>query len=418
VTIADLDVEPASTGRARRIMAPSRSVALFVIGLCTLIVVTGSVRSVSRAAHLLWVSPYDRDNDTVTLTPTTLFVSHRATLTAYDLAGGAVRWSVPAPAFVPTTPSEAGGVVVAPAAFERYFERPDLLLSRTTLTIARDARTGEQLWVAQGAPQDVTAQSVLLLDDAGEVPQLRAVAPRDGRTLWSRAAPGLAGVVVAGDAVVTADTDGRLTVVRYADGSTARTEKVPWPGNARLTVAAGRLIVTGQGTAGQTNTVYRPGTLTELWRADGALFDCHAVVCGAEPGGLAGYDPDTGARRWRQPGMTVAWPVRTDRIIASSELSGQFQLLDPATGRPLGEAGAGGGAGTWRPDGRTVVSDPAAPSSAYEIRGDGTIVRLDLETGGQDVEGTIDGGGWVGCRNVAKYLVCLQSSRLTVTAIG
>src|SRR4051812_1962144 len=265
-------------------MAPSRSVALFVIGLCTLIVVTGSVRSVSRAAHLLWVSPYDRDNDTVTLTPTTLFVSHRATMTAYDLAGGAVRWSVPAPAVVPTTPSEAGGVVVAPAAFERYFERPDLLLSRTTLTIARDARTGEQLWVAQGAPQDVTPQSVLLLDDTGDVPQLRAVAPLDGRTLWSRAAPGLAGVVVAGDAVVTADTDGRLTVVRYADGSTARTEKVPWPGNARLTVAAGRLIVTGQGTAGQTNIVYRPGTLTELWRADGALFDCHAVVCGAEPG--------------------------------------------------------------------------------------------------------------------------------------
>jgi hypothetical protein len=395
-------------------MVPSRSVALFVIGLFTLVLVTGSVRSAAHFSGLLWSGPYDPDNDTVTLTPTTLFVSHHATLKAYDLAGGAVRWSAPAPAVVATPASVADGVVVAPDAFERYFQRPDLLLTRTTRTIARDARTGAELWRAPGAPQDVTARSVLLLDDTGDVPQLRDVAPLDGRTLWSRAAPGLVSVVVVGGAVVTAGADGRLTVLRYADGTVTRTEKVPWPGSARLSVAAGRLVVTSQGPSGQTNTVYRPDTLAELWQAGGALTDCRAVVCGTVPGFLVGYDPDTGARRWRLAGMTVAWPVG-DRIVASSELNRRFQLLDPATGRPLGAAGTG--LGSWPLDGRTDVAGAPVASSAYVI-GDGTtVVRLDLRTGARYLAGMVSGTGWTGCRNVTAYLVCLQESRLSVTAV-
>lgn len=396
-------------------MVPSRSVALVVIGLLMLAVVTGSVRSASRVTGLLWATGYDRDNDTVTLTPSALYVFHQRKLTAYDLAGGATLWEEPAPAVVASTPVVENGVVVAPDGFERYFERPDLLLSRTTRTIARDARTGAQLWTAPGAEQDVTAQSVLLADDDGGVPLLRDVGLRDGRTLWSRPAPGLVDAVVAGDAVVTASADGTLTVMRYADGSVTRTEKVPWPGDARLSVAAGHLIVTSQGTSGQANTVYRPDTLAELWRTGGALFDCGAVVCGTVAGALAGYDPDTGSARWRVAGMTVAWPAGDDRIVAASDLDGRFRLIDPASGRTLGAGGTG--LGSWRPVARTVVSDAAPGPSAYLIRDENTLVRLDLSTGGQYSAGTIDGSGWIGCSHVEKYLLCLQESRLTVTAV-
>jgi hypothetical protein len=180
--------------------------------------------------------------------------------------------------------------------------------------------------------------------------------------------------------------------------------------------------VTSQGPSGLTGSVvYRPDTLAELWRADGTLTDCHAVVCGADAGGLAGYDPDTGARRWEAGGMTVAWPVRDDRMVASSEVDGRFQLLDPATGRAVGAVGSG--LGSWRTEARSAVADSPAPSSVFVLRSvtatpGETVVRIDVATGARSLLGAIGGSGWIGCRNVPNYLVCLQDSRLTVTATG
>jgi len=414
VTIADLDVAAPASGRPRRVV-PSRSVALVVITLFMLVLVTGSVRSAARFTGVLWAEPYDAENDTVTLTPASLFLSHRGTLTSYDLAAGTKRWSAPAPAVMATVPEVADGVIVAPDAFERYFQRPDLLLSRTTRTIARDAASGAELWRAAGGPVDVTGRSVLIDEETGDASVLRDVDLHDGRTLWSRSMPALASVVVTGDAVVAAGLDGRLTVLRYGDGSVTRTEKVPWPGSARLSTAAGRLVVTSQGPSGQTNTVYSPDTLAELWHAGGALSDCQAVICGTVPGALAGYDPDTGARRWRLDGVTVAWPAGADRIVASSDLDDRFHLLDPVTGRTLG--GPGSGLGTWLPGGRTAVSGAPAAASAFVLYA-GVVVRLDLRTGAQYRQSTLDGGGWLGCRDVARFLVCRQSSRLTVLTVG
>jgi hypothetical protein len=418
VTILDLDVAPETAGRRpRRVAGPSRSVALFVVGVLTLLLVTASARPVALVAGVLWAGAYDRDNDTMTVTPTSLFVFHQQTLTAYDLATGAARWSAPAPAVMPQVPSVADGVVVAPDGFERYFEQPDLVLARTTRTVARDARTGAVLWRAAGAPQDVGRQSVLLAD--GD--RLRDVGLHDGRTRWSRPVAGLSSVVVLGDAVVTAAADGRLTVLGYGDGSFRRTEKVPWAGRAWLSAAAGRLVVTSQGPSGLTSSVvYRPGTLAELWRSDGNLTDCRAVLCGADPGGLIGYDPDTGARRWEAAGLTAAWPVRDDRIIGSAELSGRSQLLDPATGHAVGAPGSG--LGSWRTEGRSAVADAPAPSSVFALRGEpgapdeAVVVRIEVGTGSHYLLGAIGGTGWIGCRNVAKYLVCLRDSSLTVTA--
>jgi hypothetical protein len=437
VTILDLDVAPRAAARPRRV-APSRSVALFVVGLLTLVLVTASARPVPHFAGALWSAAYDPDNDTMTLTPTLLYLfQHDAgvpMLKAYDLATGALRWSAASTDVFAQAPSVAGGVIVAPDGYERYFDRPDVVLARTTRTIARDARTGAVLWRAAGAPEDVTDRSVLLAGTGtGGVAQLREVSLHDGHTLWSRPAPRLSNVVVLGAAVVTAATDGRLTVLRYDDGTVARTEKVPWPDNGFLSVAAGRLVVTGQEPASQLSTVYRPDTLAELWQADGTLTDCGVVLCGTDPSGLIGYDPDTGAPRWRVAGMTVAWPVRSDRIIAESELNDRFQLLDPATGRGVGgaesgaessaEGGAGSGLGSWRTDGRSAVDGDPAASSAFVLRGvtdapgETAVVRLDVRTGDQYVLGAVEGTGWIGCRNVTKYLVCLRNARVTVTAV-
>ncbi|MFF5289249.1 outer membrane protein assembly factor BamB family protein [Paractinoplanes globisporus] len=374
MTIVDLDIAPEAGRRPRRAM-PSRSVALFLVGLLTLFLVNGSVRPSPPFGGVLWSAPYDRDDDTMTLTPASLYLFHHdagvPALKAYDLASGALRWSVPAPDVLAQAPSVAGGVIVAPDDFERYFNRPDLLLARTTRTIARDVHTGLALWRAAGAPEDVTDQSVLLVDaGAGGADQLRNVSLRDGRTLWSRPVPGLASLVVVGDAVVTAAANGRLTVLRHVDGAVTRTGKVPWSEGTRLSAAAGRLIVTRQDATGQTSTVYRPDTLAGLWQADGPLTDCRPVLCGVDPGGLIGYDPDTGARRWQASAMTVAQPVGDDRIVASSELTGAFRLLDPATGRRVGTAG-----------------------DRYLL------------------------GALIGCRSVPGYLVCVQNARITVTAV-
>jgi hypothetical protein len=52
------------------------------------------------------------------------------------------------------------------------------------------------------------------------------------------------------------------------------------------------------------------------------------------------------------------------------------------------------------------------------VIGDGTtVVRLDLRTGARYLAGMVSGTGWTGCRNVTAYLVCLQESRLSVTAV-
>jgi PQQ-like domain len=427
VTIVDLDVAPRSIGRPRR-MVPSRSVALFVLGLLTLVLVTASARPAPHFAGVLWSAPYDRDDDTMTLTPTSLYLfQHDAggpRLKAYDMATGALRWAVPAPDVIAQVPSVSGGVVVVPDGFQRYFNRPDLLLARTTRTVARDARTGAVRWRAAGAPQDVTDRSVLLLDadaDISGVAQLHNVSLLDGHTLWSRPAPGLSSVAVVGDAVVTAAADGLLTTLRYGDGAVVRTKKVAWPDNGRLWAAAGDLVVTSQSPAGQTSTVYRPDTLAELWRAEGTLTDCRAVVCGVDPRGLIGYEPATGAPRWQAAAMTVASPIGDDRVMASSELNGRFQLIEPATGRPVGAPGTG--VGSWRTDGPSVVGDAPAAASAFVLRAvtgapdETAVVRLDVRTGDQHALGTVDGTGWSGCRTVTKYLVCLQNTRITVTAV-
>lgn len=419
MTILDLDVAPVLAGR-RRPVVPSRPVALLVLLAVTLALVTGSARRVSPFGGVRWSGAYDRDTGTMTLTPGALFVTHRGRLTAYDPATGAVRWSAPATDVLPQVPTVAGGVLVAPDAFERYFQQPDLVLARTTRTVARDARTGAVLWRAAGGPQDVTDRSVLLVDTSGAVTRLSDVGLHDGRSRWSRPVPGLATAVVLGDTVVTAAGDGRLTVLRYGDGAFLRTERVPWPGRSWLSVAAGRLVVTSQGPAGLTkSTVYRPGTLAELWRADGNLTDCGSVLCRAEAGGLSGYDPDTGARRWQVPGMTVAWPVSGDRIVVSSELNGRFRVLDPATGRPIGPAGAG--VGSWATDGRSVVTGAPAASALVlrrepAIPGRMTVVRLDLRTGRPYLAGAVAGGGWLGCRGTAGYFVCSRGDGFAVTS--
>jgi hypothetical protein len=63
------------------------------------------------------------------------------------------------------------------------------------------------------------------------------------------------------------------------------------------------------------------------------------------------------------------------------------------------------------------VSGAPQASSAYVIRDETTLVRLDLRTGGEYFAGTVAGTGWIGCRNVADYAVCLQDARLVVTAV-
>jgi hypothetical protein len=70
------------------------------------------------------------------------------------------------------------------------------------------------------------------------------------------------------------------------------------------------------------------------------------------------------------------------------------------------------------------VNGQPTPPYAYVLRGvpnapgKTAVVRLNTRTGEQSVLGAVDGTGWIGCRNITKYLVCLQDNRLTTTAVG
>jgi outer membrane protein assembly factor BamB len=426
VTVIDLSATPAPV-RPRYRLVPPRPLVLAAIGALTLAALTASARPTAQGVRPLWSAPYQQD-DTLTLTPTSLYVSHHGpgapTLDAYDLATGRSRWSAPATDVVIQVPAVSDGVIVAPDGYEKSSDRPDLVMFRTTRTIARDAQTGAALWRASGAPQGVTDDAVLL-SDAGSpgTARVRKVGLHDGRVIWSRATPGLASVAVVGHSVVTATGDGRLTALRDTDGSVLGSVRVGWPDGGTLAAAAGHLVVGNGDPAAGTSTVYRPETLTALWHADGPLVDCGAVLCGADAAGLVGHDPGTGARRWRLAGMATAWPLRQDRIMATSEPpNGPFQLLDPVTGRRVGTPGTG--LGTWPADGRSTVEEDAGAPGALALHATGdvpartAVVRVDLETGDRDVIGAIDGVNRIGCRTVTGYLVCPQGSRVAVTALG
>jgi PQQ-like domain len=305
-----------------------------------------------------------------------------------------------------------------------------------TLT-ALDPATGEVLWKQPGMQYWEGSRDTMLMFERvrdGTISWLRLVRTRDGSVVWERRAPaGAESVAVQfdGDAparVVTASSEGELTVLRYTDGAPVVSGTVPWTptsystgAGSNLSAVSGRLVVTDTGLDVLANrsrvTVYRTDDLRQLWSRDTTgwpdVQDCGPVVCvGTAEGVFEAVDPETGAKRWGMAGGQVGGVIPgTGRLLVAGGDQPRQTLVDAATGRAIGPGGRGGllyrdlGEGTV-----TLLRDLGPASSA--------VSRLDTVTGRSTMLGALTGGNQRYCLGEGRRIACSLGDRLAVIAVG
>jgi hypothetical protein len=414
-----------------------RRVAVAVVAVLTVLGVTGSTPAVRHNIRPLWSTSYG-EGDSMTLDGTTLYATQQekgpATVSAYDLATGRRRWSVPIDD--PNTglpPAVAGTLVMAGAMTFQSVPQPDgtfMVQAAPDSTIARDAATGRTLWTVRGDALQSSPGSVLLgeNDHNGSLTRLRVVGLRDGTTRWTKAVHGFDVWTVAESGgqpsgIVLAGPSGDVTVLDYARGTTLRTGKIalhdPQPNAkgyfASLDVAGGLLVVSRSEAERNDSTVYRLDTFRELWHSNGFVADCGVVFCAMDETGLTGRDPATGQVRWRRPDLGGLWPLANGRLLGNgASAMGPYQMIDPATGRGFGDVIRG--EPTWTegtPGGSVLLMGTVVDD--YKLS---SVIQLDLDTGASYLLGAVRGAAHFGCQSVPGYLVCARSDGLDVTAVG
>lgn len=411
-----------------------RQVSIVVLAALTVLGVTGSTPSVRHNLRPLWTTSYG-DGSSMFVLGHTLYAGQardgNATLAAFDLATGRRRWTVPAGGDSVAPVAARDGVLLLPQALTdvRIPRDGDSFAGQTltSSTIARDATTGRALWTLPGDALEAFPGSALMARNnlSGHLAGLRVVGLRDGVTRWSRSLRDVDawGVDVRGGApahILVADRSGLLTTVDYADGSTVRTGRVGGfhqrdaAGYAGLHVIGDRLVITEADDHRHESVVYRLGDLRELWHSGGFLMDCGTVLCATEEDGLSGRDPDTGRRLWSRPDVSGVWPLAGGRLLANGPSGqGPYQLIDPRTGRGLGDTVHGEPSWNGLPTGAILL--------VGTITGDyrrSTVVQLDLGTGRSYLLGAIDQAGQSGCVSTPGYLACARPGGIEVTAVG
>ena len=266
----------------------------------------------------------------------------------------------------------------------------------------------------------------------GALSALRLLSARDGTALWERSLPaGVDTVQIQADdgvaaRVVTAGPGGEMTVLRYADGTTLATARVPWTPNSPST-GAGSMVTTATGLVialdvtdrGSTVTAYRADTLEPLWDRKFPQWahaqECGSSVCVGDGNLFTAVDPVTGEPRWTGDGSPFSGVlVGTDRLLLTSNDDGPTQqVVEAATGRPTGAVGRG--QLVYRDDrtGALILMRELFPDVNRM-----TISRLDPVTGRSILLGTVPLANERICGGEAHHLVCQRGDRLTVTAIG
>jgi len=413
----------------RRIL---RRLALAAVAVLTVLTVTGSARPEPRGVRTLWSLPFTPAEHFVATSDSVYVSTTDATevLTTYDIADGAVRWSIrmTEPTGWPIV-GTAAGVVLLPTALAG---EPDLGEFYRE-TIALDARTGIQLWRQRGDVYTHTDDLAVLADWGAHGQALqgfRAVRLRDGGVVWDRSGAAADRLAVGGpdrwraNVLVAVKRDGAAEVIRLADGVGLAAGRLDWPASAPergefndLLVDDRRVYVRHAGGPGASLTAYALDTLHRMWSlADAArvaAYPCGAVLCGLEGDGYAAYDPDTGATRWRAAGVRNVWQVRPGRLLADEGAYDVYALLDEATGRRI----AGLGFGTPIEDDRSgavyLLRTTRSPATRMAVS------RVDLDTGAVSLRGTIDRFGEHGCSVAGDRLVCpTLAGRLVVTEVA
>jgi hypothetical protein len=415
-----------------------RRLALAVVAFAGVLALGGAIRPAAAGVHPVWTAAL-RDDEGLTLTADTAYLSTmngggEAQLAAYDLATGAVRWTVRAGAPMSGYgPDPVGDVVLVPADPVTVNENvPDgtYFYSFNRTTIALDARTGVERWRTTGEHRRATLGGNTLIseyDDAAHLSRLRLVRLADGHELWSRPTPGTASwtLLSQGDRpaeIVTATRGGEIRIYRYADGSLRFTGRLPWQvgrtQTADLYAAGSYLAVRRSEASSAGTTIYRPDDLSELWRTGdrtGFVTACGPLLCSATETAVIGRDPVTGREQWRHTGVQGVRELTPDRLLLEEAAdNGTRLLVDAVTGREVSRPASGEPADTrTAPDGSVFLL-----RRTLEPAGRVAVTRLDVATGRQSLLGTIGQTGDLPCAAAARYLACRYANRLTVTAVG
>lgn len=439
------DVSSAPPGPERREAGPEfdprswRRIAAVAVVLVCLLALAASGRPGTPMVHEVW-SIHPTADYAMSVRPDGVFVHQRtmgaAEVVAYELTSGKVRWRRPVegvPLYL-TDGEEAGLLLIRADEKVRQITFEDGGMGVVAYgghTTALDARTGDRLWQQPGEVMNATRDTLLFAErqSDGKVSSLRLVRPRDGTVVWRRELSGVEQVMVPSlpDRIVTADSAGTITVLRYSDGTEVHERRLPWstsrPGLGIDTYVAelnGLLVIIQNDPRKSEISTYRLDSLEQLWRTQKGPYayaqDCGPVLCLAETTAITGVDALTGRQLWRLPGFSGVTQVAEDRLLASvpGPEPGRQVVLEPDTGRQIGPGGTGW-ALTTGADAESVI---VLRRIIEEHRAYSTISHLDLETGRSLRIGAIDGVDGHQCTPAGRHMVCDQGGRLVVTAVG
>jgi outer membrane protein assembly factor BamB len=326
------------------------------------------------------------------------------TLTAYRLADGARRWSVPVdPGTFDAQVWPDDGLLVAVAADER--------------TTAFDPATGARRWQARGGFAGTVAGFALLISrNVPDGERLAVADPVTGAVRWFLDLPEL-GSTAYDDAgqVAVLDSAGTVVVRRLADGAELRRGRLDRQvrrhdptAQTELRSADGLLTVTETDEDGITVSTYRADTFALLWRrtvhAD-AVNPCGALLCVSDGTTLTAVDPRTGHPRWVSRGWRWTGSSVQGRLLgnAGDDENPYWGLVDPATGRTVGDYGAVTlvHAADW-----LILRREHVPGRRLVLGARTVVSRLGTAGGPDTLLGTVSGVVWQDCRGAGPYLVC------------
>jgi outer membrane protein assembly factor BamB len=431
-----------------------RGVARFRMGwlakaataVLTLLVLGGSALPGPPVLREIWSTPVS-DTEAWFVEQNTVYV-HRARgggteLTAYELTTGEIRWTHPV-GTSRVNVAARNGVLLLPRA-----EQPDDATSVDVSAIGYaysgslavlDPVSGTRLWERPGSVyREDTGETMLMYERAptGTMTWLRLVRVRDGSVVWERRAPEKADTVVVqfdGSAparVVTATQQGRLTVLRYADGTALASGSVPWRpmsyttrSGSFLGAVDGRLVVVDLEleTSGDMSrvAVYRAGDLDPLWSREvkgyATVQDCGPLLCLTKNGQgfvVEAVDPDAGEQRWEMPGVQfIGSGPGGERLLVSGPYEKPTQtLVDTATGRTIAPVVNG-----------SLLSMDQQKSIALLLRyidpANSALSRIDIATGKRTLLGRIAADDQIFCSGQGNWIACPLDGRLVVSTVA
>jgi outer membrane protein assembly factor BamB len=252
-----------------------------------------------------------------------------------------------------------------------------------TQTIALNAADGRELWRRTGWWRAAGSGQLLLSyrPPGKDVDVYQGVALATGAVRWSVSVPANDWVLPDRSHLVRWSVDRRVEVRDLRTGAVVSRGTLPPTGNATgrvsepgVQVAGGLLLVAGWQGERPVATAYGLSHLDRRWQADidlssEAVHGCGAQLCVSGRNGQGGVrmlEQDTGRTRWADHQRdNLAYTGST--LLAFGPRNGppQIVVVDPATGKPIGNLGRWQTPPTIAPDGTMlgVRTDPASSRS-------------------------------------------------------